>query len=232
MGKGQAATRAKPRRADRRKARTSRRAPRGAGENFPEPASGARIAPEHAPAVFATAQEPAIRVRASTPADAAVVSALWLELGRLQEGKGKEWALAEGAAERFARGVQAAAGNPRSIYLIAEAEIGGGWKVAGFLHARVVLRSSVYRESVVGEIAEVHVASDARGRGAGTALAGAALDWFRKRGIASVLATIDAGNAGARSFFESLGLRESAAVLWAEVPPGALDPALSGSPSP
>src|SRR6185295_426302 len=118
--------------------------------------------------------------------------------------------VSEGAAERYAKGVAAAAGNPRMIYLVAEMEIDGAWRIAGFLHAAVKLKNSVYRESVAGEISAVCVAPDACGRGVGSALIAAAMDWFRKRDIAHVEALVAAGNGSARAFLEAGGFRESA----------------------
>ena len=160
-----------------------------------------------------------VSVRATTQANAAAVAALWMELCRLHEGLGAEWALAEGAAERYARGVAAAAGNPRMIFLVAEMEVGGAWRIAGFLHAVVKLRSSVFRESVVGEIPAICVAADSAGRGVGSALVAAAMDWFQKRGLTHAEAPVAASNTPARAFFRSSGFRESASILWAEVPP-------------
>jgi ribosomal protein S18 acetylase RimI-like enzyme len=157
------------------------------------------------------------------PADAPAVAALWMELCRLHQGMGEEWTLAEGAAERYAKGVAAAAGNPRMIFLVAEMEVRGEWRIAGFLQAGVKLRSSVFQESVVGEIPAICVAPDSVGRGVGSALVAAAMDWFRNRGLAHVETSVAAANTPARAFFRSSGFQESASILWAEVPP-ALSP--------
>jgi len=171
-------------------------------------------------------------VRATTPADAAAVAALWKELSRLHIPLGEEWAVAEGAAERYARGVAAAAGHPRSLFLVAEMERDGAWRVVGFLHAAVKLRSPVYRESVVGEIPAICVLPGASGRGVGTALVDAAMDWFARRGIAQVEATVAYGRPEGRAFFRASGFRDSSVTLWAQVPPrvrSVNSPADSGS---
>jgi ribosomal protein S18 acetylase RimI-like enzyme len=153
------------------------------------------------------------------PADGPAVAALWMELCRLHRGLGADWALAEGAAERYAKSVAAAAGNPRTIFLVAEMQVGGEWRIAGFLQAAVKLRSSLYQESVVGEIPAICVAPDSVGRGVGSALVAAAMDWFRNRGLTQVETSVAAVNMPARAFFRASGFEERAAVLWAEVPP-------------
>jgi GNAT superfamily N-acetyltransferase len=152
------------------------------------------------------------------PSDAPGLSALWMELYRALADHGKEWELVEGAAERLARGVQTAASNPRALYLIAEMEVDGHPRMAGFLHAAVKLRSPVFRESVVGEIPAIFVAADCTGKGAATALLGAAMDWFRQRGITTVETAVAPPGSPARDFFIGAGFRESAAVLVAGVP--------------
>ena len=100
-------------------------------------------------------------------------------------------------------------------------EVGGAWRIAGFLHAAVKLRSSVFAQSVVGEIAAIRVAPDCLGRGVGSALVTAAMDWFHRRGLTHVEAPVAAANIPARAFFRASGFRESSALLWAEVPPSA-----------
>jgi len=162
-----------------------------------------------------------VSVRAVASGDAPAVAALWSELNRLHEPLGEEWAVADGAAERYARSVSAAAGNPRAIHLVAEMELDGAWRVVGFIHAAVKLRSSVYKESVVGEIPAICVAADAVGRGVGSALVAAAMDWFRHRGIARVETVAAHQNGPARGFWRAAGFRDSAVVYWAEVPAGA-----------
>jgi ribosomal protein S18 acetylase RimI-like enzyme len=165
-----------------------------------------------------------VAVRACTPSDGPAVAALWSELSRIHARFGEEWAISEGAPERYARTVAAGAGNPRLIYLVAEMEIGGAWRVAGFLHAAVKLRSSLYRESVVGEIPAVCVAPDACGRGVGSALVVAAMEWFRTRGITHVETVVAQGNASGLAFWRASGFKDSASVLWAEIPPGVSRP--------
>jgi len=161
-----------------------------------------------------------VAVRATTPADAAAIAALWSSLSRFHATFGDEWAVSEGAAERYARAVAAAAGRPNLLYLAAEIQIDGKWRLTGFLHAAIKTRGPVYHETIVGEIPEVCVVPSACGRGIGAELICAAMDWFRKKGVAHVEATIPAGNLAARAFFGACGFRESASLLWAAVPAG------------
>jgi GNAT superfamily N-acetyltransferase len=167
-------------------------------------------------------------VRSASAADAAVLGALWGEMARTCEPFGEEWTLSDGAAERFAQSVPERVGNPRSLCLIAEIEIDGASRPAGFLLASVKLRSSAYRESVVGEIAAIHVAADAVGRGVGTALLGQALEWMRKRGIAHAETTAPVPDSATGAFLRAMGFRESASTFRAALGPAPADAPISG----
>jgi GNAT superfamily N-acetyltransferase len=174
-----------------------------------------------------------IRVRSACASDCAAIAALWLEMARTHEPLGKEWNLAEGAGERFARSIPALLGNPRSLCLVAEMEIEGSWRPAGFLLASVKLRSSAYQESVSGEITAIHVAPDASCRGAGTALVGEALGWMRKRGIAQAEAAIPAADRGTCAFWQALGFRENTISYRIAVEPAPVtEPAPAPAPGP
>lgn len=221
MGKGRSATKTRPQK--KSKARRPA-APRGAereASSTPQTPAAERK-PFAAPSAEGLIKG-ACTVRASTAADAPAIAALWKELSRSQSLFGEEWAIVEGSAERYAKGAAAAAGNPRSIYLVAEIDIGspshgGRWQLVGFIHATVRLRNSAFEHSVVGEISAISVAPDATGRGVGAALVAAAMDWLSRRGITRVEATAPASNIAARAFLQNQGFRDSATVVWAEVP--------------
>ncbi len=223
-------TAVKTRKKTRRKAvrsakRSARAAPKGPTEGFaidlaPAPSASPRSAALWRGPVAELAKAP-VAVRATTPADATAIAALWSALSRLHATFGEEWAVGEGAAERYARAVSAAAGRPNLLYLAAEVQIEGEWRFVGFLHAAIKTRGPVYREILVGEIPEVCVVPGACGRGIGAELITGAMDWFRKKGVSHVEAAIPAGNLAARAFFSACGFRESASLLWTDVPPSA-----------
>jgi GNAT superfamily N-acetyltransferase len=178
-------------------------------------------APRSEPSIAAAACEAdKVKVRSATAADAPALSALWMELNRNLASVGKEWEITEGAGERIARSVQAGVANPRSLYLVAEMEIDGSARMAGFLHATVKLRNPVFRQSVVGEIAAIFVPTDASGQGVGTALVTAAMDWFRRRGIENIETLIAATDSRGRAFYEAAGFHQSALVFFSEIPQG------------
>ncbi len=211
MTRAHAATRAK-------RART-RPADSGAAGRPDAPGRDAAAAAP-APACPAT-----VRVRPACPADVSRVGAQWLELSRAQEQAGAEWLLADEAADRIGRAAQAAPSNPRTLCLVADVEEAGALRPAGFLHATVKTRSPIYRDSVVGEIAAVHVEKEFSGRQVEFALIRAALDWFAKRGIGQVEATLPSALDAAREPFLATGFRESASVLRAEIVPAAAETA-------
>jgi GNAT superfamily N-acetyltransferase len=105
-------------------------------------------------------------------------------------------------------------------------EIEGAWRPAGFILASVKLRSSVYQESVSGEISAIHVAPDATGRGVGTALVGEALDWMRKRGITEAETTIPTADPAVCGFWRAMGFQGSSVTYRLAVAPAPVtDPA-------
>ena len=230
MGRGRSADKVRARRA------RGKKPPEGGKPADPSSRVGASSAASSSPAPEAGTAETQARgivrrgphpsaatspvaVRVATNSDAEALGVLWLELAQIQATLGEEWTPAEGAAERFSRQVASALTNPRTTFLVAEMETRQGWKVVGFLHAGVKLRSSLYLESVVGEIRAISVTQDVCGRGIGAALLAAAMDWFRKRGLTHVEVETAAGNLHARGFLRASGFRESASVLWAPVEP-------------
>ncbi len=168
-------------------------------------------------------------VRLATAADAPAVAVLWADLLRDHASLGEEWALGDGAMERYAQMVASAAVNSRLLYLVAEMEVEGKMRVVGYLHGSVKLRNSVYRESVVGEVPSICVAREFQGRGIGSGLVAAATEWFAKRGITRVETLAAAANTPARAFWRGRGFRDSAAVMWAEIPPAPAESAESKS---
>jgi GNAT superfamily N-acetyltransferase len=220
----------------RARKRKSRSTKSGTVESAPDPVPPSPALPE-AEATAHAGPSPGpvegIRVRSACAQDAAAIGALGLYLGRAQESLGGEWALSDGAGERFARSIPAILGNPRSLCLVAEMEIEGSWRPAGFLLAAVKLRSSAYRESVSGEIVALHVAPDATGRGAGTALVGEAFAWMRLRGIAEAETTIPVSDAASAAFWRSVGFRESSTTFRASPGPSPVsEPAPDPRPRP
>ncbi len=187
----------------------------------PPPATAAVAAPDPSRVASRPPERPCpASIRPATAADAPAVAFLWADLLRSHASLGEEWALGEGAVERYAEMVAAAAVNSRLLYLVAEMEVDGKMRVVGYLHGFVKLRNSVYRESVVGEIPSICVASEFQRRGIGSALAAAAAEWFANRGITRIQTVAAAASAPARAFWRGRGFRDHAAVLWAEVPPG------------
>ena len=73
-----------------------------------------------------------------------------------------------------------------------------------------------YPADVVGEqlpsaeILSIVVAEDARGKGVGSALIGATLDEFERRGIRTVKVAVWAGNEPANSFYQQCGFELAA----------------------
>ena len=82
------------------------------------------------------------------------------------------------------------------------------------------------------EVLSIAVAEGARGRGGGTALMGAALDEFRRRGVNRVKVAVGADNAAAGCFYERCGFHLAARRQHHGQPMNIYVVALSGTAAP
>lgn len=83
----------------------------------------------------------------------------------------------------------------------------------GLCVVRALHRPPLFAETARGEVESLVVLPGARGGGAGRALAEAALDWLRARGLARVEVQVAVENPGARAFWEALGFDPAMDVL-------------------
>jgi GNAT superfamily N-acetyltransferase len=100
--------------------------------------------------------------------------------------------------------------DPSHRLLVAEAP---GGSLLGFAAFGVARRPGPFAERERGEIDWLFVREEARRRGTGRALAGAALDWLRERGVARVEIRVARANAGGLAFWRALGFAPSMDVL-------------------
>lgn len=87
-----------------------------------------------------------------------------------------------------------------SVVFVAEDEAGAQ---LGFVHVRP--ETDYYLRAECGHVADVVVAPEARGQGAGRALMEAAERWARERGYSMLTLNVFVENTGARAVYESLG---------------------------
>jgi len=120
------------------------------------------------------------RVRTARITDLDALAGMWEELAKYHvEIGGPEYRLAprwKGEWQRFTR-----KHIGRKDRLCLAAEIDG--LAVGFLLAAILQRPKVFEHRRYGHIYDVFVEAARRNRGAGQALVGAAMDWFRARGV-------------------------------------------------
>ena len=99
----------------------------------------------------------------------------------------------------------------RKDRLCLAAEIDG--IAVGFLLAAILQRPKVFEHRRYGHIYDVFVEAGRRNRGAGQALVGAAMDWFRARGVDRVELYTHAMNAPGRRFWSKMGFETTVHIM-------------------
>jgi ribosomal protein S18 acetylase RimI-like enzyme len=150
-----------------------------------------------------------MEVRAAAPRDLDRIAALAALLFAHHAGAGASFVLAPGREGELRALLEGFARDPARALLVAEA----GAQLAGFAVASLVRRSGPFMELARGEIDWLFVREEARRRGAGRALAGAALVWLRAQGADRVEVHVARGNPTGRAFWQAQGFAPAMDVL-------------------
>lgn len=86
--------------------------------------------------------------------------------------------------------------------------------IAGFVHVNETQHWAGQTDAYIGELV---VAPEFEGRGIGSELVQAAIDWSRARGLERVTLATGARNGRARQFYASLGFEEEGVTLCASI---------------
>lgn len=114
-------------------------------------------------------------------------------------------------AESYRPWLEKRVADPRSVFLVAEAEALPG--VVGFVVATVERDLPIYRVVEHGFIHDLWVVQDARGAGAGRALVEETLRRFHAMGVHQVRLETAWKNDAARRLFTRLGFHEAAVTM-------------------
>lgn len=147
-------------------------------------------------------------VRAARARELDRIGALYAELVRHHRGEAG-FTLATGGEDAAREHLARALRSRDACVLVCE----GPGGIAGFAVVRVLARPPLFAERERGEIEALYVRPDARRRGAGRALASAALRWLEARGIRRVALQVAAGNREGAAFWRALGFVPSMDVL-------------------
>jgi ribosomal protein S18 acetylase RimI-like enzyme len=116
--------------------------------------------------------------------------------------------------QRYDRWLRTRAGDPRSVFLVAEASPG---RLAGFCVATVEAEIPIYRTHEIGFLHDLWVEEDYRHEGGGRQMTMLLVERFREMGIKQVRLETAASNEAARALFHSCGFRVSAIEMMVEM---------------
>lgn len=131
-------------------------------------------------------------------------------------------------AERYRRWLPMRATDPRSVFLVAEADDAAS--LAGFLVAAIEKSIPIYRLDEFAFIHDMWVEPAFRRHGVARALVEAAIERFRAMGVPQARLETAAGNEAARRLFESCGFRVGTIDMLRELPPVPAQPDLPPDP--
>jgi len=151
-----------------------------------------------------------VQVRAATPRDLDRLAALAGLLFAHHASAGARFAIVKGREGELRTLLAGFARDAAHAVLVAEEADGD---LLGFVLASLVRRAGPFVESERGEIGWLFVREEARRRGVGQGLAGAALRWLRERGARRVEVQVERANAVGRAFWDAQGFARAMDVL-------------------
>jgi ribosomal protein S18 acetylase RimI-like enzyme len=149
-----------------------------------------------------------IRVRPASARELDRVAALWTLLLAHHAGA-PALAPARRPEDALRAHLASLAADPGAALFVAVRE----GELAGFAAVRAVRRPPLFAETERGEIEALYVREAERRRGAGRALAGAALGWMAERGLRRAALQVSAANEEGQRFWRALGFADALDVL-------------------
>lgn len=142
------------------------------------------------------------------PAQAPAVAALWDQMCREVVDGGP---LTEPGVANIDRMLQAASFHHETVCLVATESAAGG-DIVGFVVARLDPGDGLL-PGLIGEVHELYVVPQARGRGLSADLAAAAIGWLRERSAHTIRTLVCADNAESRDFWQRQGFESDMVCL-------------------
>lgn len=117
--------------------------------------------------------------------------------------------------ERYRNWLAERAGDPKSVFLVAEREAGGGEpaRIVGFLVATTERDISIYTINPVGFVHDLWVEEAYRNEGIARQMVMLTVERFRQIGVRQIRMDVLVDNAPARALFESCGFRVSTVLM-------------------
>ncbi|HDZ22662.1 hypothetical protein LCGC14_0303910 [marine sediment metagenome] len=150
-------------------------------------------------------------VRDATEADLDRVAELWAEMIELHHGLDERfWRRKPNGDEIFRQWMAEAVGDEKCVLVVAEVD----GAVAGFVHGSLVDAPPAVEDKISGNITDVSVGFDYRGKGIGKKLMAAALEWFAAHEAEDITLLAAVKNDCAVSFYEALGFEPHTITMW------------------
>jgi len=122
------------------------------------------------------------------------------------------------SAERYREWLKTRAGDPRSVFLVADATMAGQEpRLSGFLIGTVEREIPIYRITEFGFIHDLWVEEDYRHEGAARQMVTLAIERFAEIGVKQVRLDVLTQNDPARQLFTTCGFRPSTMEMLVEV---------------
>lgn len=155
-------------------------------------------------------------IRPARPEDIEAIAPLWRQLADEHSGyAAQRWDWAPDAEAQWRAFFQRACADAGSIVRVADDPKAG---LIGYALGLVRENPPVFRVRVRGELLDLVVSSEHRGRGVGSALLSAAAEAFAARGAGEMALIAAHANLCARRFYEQRGLKPVAVQMYRRLP--------------
>ena len=144
-----------------------------------------------------------MKVRHATAEDLPALFSLWLELMEAHEGYHRIFELDQANRASIRKELLKKLADPDTEILVAQES--GELPIAGMIVIRYVEKPEALKRRKQGYIAETVVGASQRGKGTGSALVGAAENWFRQKGVDHIELQVSVQNEAARNFWQAKG---------------------------
>jgi len=147
--------------------------------------------------------------RRASERDLGQLTSLWIDVTTHHARIDPLFTLREGADSEIRRLLTSQLRDPDTAIFVWDAD----GELLAFCSVRVDIAKPILEETRRAEITDLGVRAFARRRGIGRALAGAALDWVRGRGVERVEVRVATGNREGQAFWRALGFGDLMDVL-------------------
>ncbi len=159
-----------------------------------------------------------MQIRPATPADVESVLPMVAKIAAMHEAMDPaKYGYLPDPAGMYRGWLKSRAKDPRSVFLVADANDGEEGNLVAFLVATTESEIPIYRLREFGFIHDIWVEERYRNEGIGRQLATLAVERFRQIGVKQVRLDTAAGNEPARGLFGACGFRSSTIEMLLEL---------------